>query len=121
MFSHSLSDVGKWSASAPANPPYSETTSSGGGIFLDVLSASMYRLISSHGTTSLGSSIAFNAKSISGKCDSIVWVRFNQICVQNQSLPAVALPFRTLIVISKSLASLRICSAGKPQNGPRSW
>ena len=98
--SHFLSDVGRWSVSAPANPPYSDTTSSGAGIFLDAFSASMYRLMSSHGTTSLGSSIAFTARSISGKCDSIVWIRFNHICVQNQSLPAVALPFRTLIVIS---------------------
>lgn len=81
----------------------------------------MYEEISSNGTTSLGSSMALRARSMSGRRCSTVLMRFSQICVQNQSLPAVAFPSRILIVISKSQDSFLKTLGGIPQNGSRSW
>ena len=88
---------------------------------LTVLAAFVMKpLMSSHGTTSLGSSMALSAISISGNRCSTVLIMLSQICVQNQSLPAVATPFRTLMTISKSQDSLRITAGFMPQYGSRS-
>lgn len=85
------------------------------------LSRSMYLSMSSQGTTSLGSSMALSAMSMSGSSWATLSIRLSQIWVQNQSLPAVALPLRMLMVISKSHDSLRIAFGSTPQKGPRSW
>lgn len=81
----------------------------------------MYSSISSHGTTSLGSSMGFRARSMSGSRCSMVPIRFSQITVQNHLLSADALPSRILMRISKSQASLRMRAGLSAQKGSRSW